>query len=693
MADADDMMEKMKDKEEASYSGRSDVIEFDNSIKIYPNKRLPHLDRGAVKAYAASTRQGKSLFVLVCEKSLVPRFSNIFGFASFNNLSMARIISSGIVYWPSTKEEKYVIIFEDNLGNPILSKDINPNSAALGIKYEKALDSIITPLVSVLVDLRNSDLIHGSISTSNLFDGNSSNIEKVMLGECVSTPASYCQPILYEPIERALCDPEGRGVGTIADDVYSFGVTLATILRSHDPLSGASDREIIKHKIDVGSYQALIGNGKITGPVLELLRGALHDDISQRWNIDDIEAWIDGRRLSPKQAIKRNKANRPLSFNGNKYIRPQILAVDLADNISEAAQLIESGGLSRWIVRSLSDNNLDERIEEAVDLSGDNKRGASYLEKLVARVSIALFPGFPISYKKIVFHPYGFGDSLAKAISDKSDISSYVDVLNQNLVMYWVNMQNDILADIVHITSKFDAARNYVQQNNLAFGIERVLYHMCPDAPCYSEKFSNYYVRTAEDLLRVYNILGKDKNKRPVKFIDRHVVSFLLVHEKKVIESNLVGLNSSDEHRVVLATLRILGEMQRKLRVKKLEGITDWLADYVEPLYERIHDRDERVRIKEKINKLKDSGDIRKMLDILDNDNRKVEDYNNFQNAMVEYKNLVYEREQLRRKLVNKNTYGIGIGREWAAVVSGIISIIVIMALLFIYLVKGESVF
>ncbi len=690
MTDADDMVEETKNKEQSSYSGRSDVIEFDNSIKIYPNKRLPYLDRSVVKAYAASTRQGKSLFALVCDKSLVPRFSNIFGFASFNNLSMARIISSGIVYWPSAKEEKYVIIFEDNLGKPILSGDINPNSVALGIKYEKVLDSIITPLVSVLVDLRNSDLIHGSISTSNLFDGNSSNIEKVMLGECVSTPASYCQPVLYEPIERALCDPEARGVGTIADDVYSFGVTIATILRSNNPLSGASDREIIKHKIDVGSYLALIGNGKITGPVLELLRGTLHDDVSQRWSVDDIEAWIDGRRLSPKQAIKRNKANRPLLFNGNKYIRPQILAVDLADNISEAAQLIESGGLNRWIVRSLSDSSLDEKIEEAIDLS---EKGNNYLEKLVAKVSIALFPSFPISYKKIAFHPYGFGTSLAKAIFDKSDISSYVDVLNQNFVMYWVNMQSDILPDIVHITSKFDAARNYVQQNNLAFGIERVLYHMCPDAPCYSDKFSDYYVRTAEDLLRVYNILGKDKNKRPVKFMDRHVIAFLLVHEKKVIESNLVGLNSADEHRVVLATLRILGEMQRKLRVKKLEGITDWLADYVEPLYERIHDRDERGKIKDKINKLRDSGDIRKMLDILDNDNKRVEDYNNFQNAMVEYKNLVYEREQLRRKLVNKNTYGVGIGREWAAVVSGIISMIVVMALLFIYLVKGESVF
>ena len=65
---------------------------------------------------------------------------------------------------------------------------------------------------------------------------------KIRLGECLSAPSSYRLPALYEPIERALADNGARGAGGYADDMYSFGVSLAVILRSVDPLEGKNGR-------------------------------------------------------------------------------------------------------------------------------------------------------------------------------------------------------------------------------------------------------------------------------------------------------------------------------------------------------------------------------------------------------------------------------------------------------------------
>ena len=81
----------------------------------------------------------------------------------------------------------------------------------MGIKPEHALTSIVRPLIGVLADMRDKDIVHGNIRPANLFDGGSRNVERVILGECLASPASYFQPALYETIDRAMTSPIGRG--------------------------------------------------------------------------------------------------------------------------------------------------------------------------------------------------------------------------------------------------------------------------------------------------------------------------------------------------------------------------------------------------------------------------------------------------------------------------------------------------
>ena len=276
-------------------------VSFNESITIHADARLTHLDKGSVKAYAAS-RVGadpRTLFVMVCEDHLTPRLLKVSNYAALNNPGLVSLVASGAVYWPMAKKQKYCFIYENNLGMPLMKNDTR---AGMDMKHEAVMSTVVRPIVNVLLDMRDKDMVHGCIRLSNMFDGGKKEWDRVILGEPLSVPPSSHMPVLYEPIERSMASPTGRGEGVPSDDLYSFGVCLAILLRENDPMEGQTDEEIIQTKIEEGSYSALTGKDRFTGAILELLRGLLHDDPVQRWNLDEVVEWLDGRRLTPKQS-------------------------------------------------------------------------------------------------------------------------------------------------------------------------------------------------------------------------------------------------------------------------------------------------------------------------------------------------------------------------------------------------------
>ena len=83
-----------------------------------------------------------------------------------------------------------------------------------------------------------------------------------VIGECISTPPGFDQPPMYEPLESAMALPEGRGPGTFADDMFSFGVTLLHILIGRRPGGQLRGRELLRARIANGSFAALTGDAR-----------------------------------------------------------------------------------------------------------------------------------------------------------------------------------------------------------------------------------------------------------------------------------------------------------------------------------------------------------------------------------------------------------------------------------------------
>jgi hypothetical protein len=650
-------------------------------LEIYPDQRLGHLDQGTLKAFAAKAKDGTASFALICERGLVPQPQLAVKYYSINTPFLPKLVGFGTVFWPLENQERFVFVYENKLGKPIAQAEYG---AGLGLKVDYVINTAIRNLVSLLKSLRDSGFVHGNIRLQNLYDGQGSGLEKCMVGEVLASPPGYFQPVLYETIERGVASPLGRGQGSFEDDMYSFGVLLAVLVRQHDPMEGLSDEEIVLHKIDHGSFASLISKDRLPATILELLRGLLNDDAPQRWTIDDVLVWMDGRRVNPKQGlVVTNKASRPIDFLSQKFLRPSSLAISLPQGPSAAVPLIEGGDLFLWLNRSLQDKETEVRFEEAVELAKQQGTSGVYADRLAAQVALALKPTLPLMYRGLKFRPEALGRMLVNAVLTKKDLSPYVEQLQGSMIAFWAKYALLHGIDCGDIVTRIEMCRNFLRQNVVGYGLERCVYYLSSDAPCLSEKFLQYHVRTPEDLLMAFEKISHAPN-RPSGFFDRHIIAFLSVRDKAIIDPYVPDLNAEEKFRQAAGTLRVLAGIQKRAKLSAVPGVSAWVSEQLGGLADRFHDREERKKVKDQLQKLRDKGDLSKIESLFDNYQILQADMRNFVQAMKQYQDLKKEFFHLEDALEHDQKFGFDTGRQMASLVSGVIAGIIIFLFLII---------
>ncbi|AGH97335.1 protein kinase family protein [Micavibrio aeruginosavorus] len=671
--------------------GSGAVTSLADKFFIHPQKPLPQFDQGPVKAYGVT--QGRDAvavdhFALICEPHLTPRARLAGAYNGISNPNVIRLVGSGVIYWPPTSEERYTFIYEKPAGPPLMRHN---EFKGLDMKPDIVVSSIIRPLVGALADIRDRDMAHGNVRPSNIFAAMSGDvIDRIVLGDCLATPPSYAQPIIFETIERAMADPIARGLPSQEDDMYALGVTLALLLRSRDPLEDMSDEDIIRQKIENGSYTALLSRDRFTGAILEPLRGLLYDDPAQRWSVSDLQQWMDGQRLSPKQAAKKVKAARPLHFNEERYFRPSLLAMDLHKDPGAAVQLVENNHMEQWISRSLDDPQVMKRYESVVESMTELGRGAGYWDRLLCRLSIALDPDAPIRYKGLSLTADGIGTALAQAVVKKEDIAPYAELISQQTVMFWVGAAPAAQMDVGALVGRFDACRAFLRQTSPAYGIERCLYFLNSECHCLSDKLKGYLVRTPEDLLRAFEKISSSP-KRPELFLDRHVTAFLSVKDRKDIDPYLIELGADEPYKRILGNIKTLATIQQRSRMEKLPGICGWMADILDPVLAQLHDRDLRISLGEKIRKIAAGGDITKIAALLDDPKITQDDTKAYNEARMEYFKLRQESMELQADMADPDRIKLTTGREMAAIFSCILAGVIMLFFAFMFFTKSSG--
>jgi hypothetical protein len=658
--------EKVSSAHKNTGSASSQDVEFAKDITIHMDKPLPHLDKGTVRAYSATgtNKIFQNLVAYVCDKTLTPRRGDTAKYHKVAPQGLVKLVKAGVIFWPKVEAERFCLVYENAMGKALIAPE--DRSPKLGWKHDEVIINIAQPFIQTLVNLRNMDVVHGEIWPGNMFHQGSDISDKIMLGECLTAPNSYHLPALYETVERALADPIARGIGTTGDDLYSFGVSLAVIMRSHDPMQGKSDKEIIEHKIEKGTYATVLGKDRLSGAALELLRGLLYDDPEQRWTLEDLEAWADGRRLSPKQSPKRVKATRPLILNERKYIRPELLAIDMTDHADEMIRIVENGDLNLWIERALEDKTIKVRVEQTLkDIEGYD-RTEGYSARATAALATALYPEIPVHFRDIRFNIDGFGKSLTKAYQDQKDLQDYMDVMRSMFVISCVRLQK--IQNMASFVSKFDSCRKYLNKTDLNLGLERCLYFMNPESHCLSPILEKYYVQSPEDFLSALEKICSENN--PKVIFDRHIISFLSVKDRRNVDPYLPELSSSEPYRRMLGRIRTLATIQKRSGHDNCPALADWISRNLGDVYERFHDAKKQESIKNLIEKTKKSGDLTKIALCFEDPKLFQSDLGGFYQAMQHYKSLKDEETKIKDRLENKKNYGYRSGEQVASVVS-----------------------
>jgi len=351
----------------------------------------------------------------------------------------------------------------------------------------------------------------------------------------------------------------------------------------------------------------------------------------------------------------------------------------------EAVKVVEDGSLEQWLSRSLEDMKAVDRLAEAYQSSTQMGRGAGYEDRIVANVASVLDNMGPIRFRGLRMAGDGVGAAMYEAVVLKQDIKVFADMFLQSVAMNWVTATENPNLDITGLISKFDACRNFIRQGKIGFGVERCLYTLSSEAPCVSPKVKDYVVSSPEDLMYAFEDMCQ-KGKMPALFIDRHIAAFLSVKDPKSIDSYLFDINSPDDHKNLLGNIKCLATIQKRSGLPEFPHITKAFSKRLPVLYKRYHDKAVRETLKDKVDKFVKAGDLVKIVNLLDSSDLQKKDFRGFKEAMVEYAGLKAEYESLETRLENEDTFGRGMGRQVAAMISGGVAVLVIIITTFMFL-------
>ncbi|MDX2027105.1 MAG: serine/threonine protein kinase [Alphaproteobacteria bacterium] len=652
-------------------------VPFGNRAEIIPASPLPAYNAVGGPAYAARLKgDAASVMAILCNTGLPPRLDAINAMRNIDHPSFLRLLDSGVALWPSDGMRYFALAYQTP-SSPRMKNAVDEPHAPPG---EDVINhSFITPLIGALAELARTGNVHNAIRPTNIF-WRLGGAAPPQLGECLSAPAGVGQPALFEPLERAMSLPLGRGPGTPADDSYAFGVTLALFILGQNLLKGLDDRAVIQAKMERGSFGALIGNTRLSPTHAEILRGLLADDARTRWTAIDLEHWLNGRRMTPRSADAGRRASRHIDFGGKPYWQTRPLAAAMAGQVAEAARAIESGLIDKWLRRAAGD---EERANELLDAQSSLKEGgkvAHYEDQLVTRVCIALDPSAPIRYRGLSMMPGGIANMLAEAlITNGNNLPALSEIIASQLVAFWVNMQKEAKTELVPIGQQFEKMRGLIEKTNLGNGIERVLYELNPNLPCLSPMLRSQYVTTPKALLAALERVGGGGG-RAHEPMDRHIAAFLIAREKRseTLFNAMAAPDTSPRKGVALLTL--FSEMQHRYGPDAVPNLAAWLTPFLEVSIRRYLGKSLKDKLQKQLREASSRGDLGTLLRLVDDPRRIEYDQQEFLAARLLYLSTLKEVAGLEASLANRNNIVQTTGKPIAAAFSSFLAILLVMA-------------
>lgn len=657
----------------------SGTVTLNEQFEIEAGKPLPELDSPGGQAFSARSLRGGTTrhFALLCKPGASSRRDMLEALKNFGPPAMVRLIDHGVVRWPD-RHNRLALVF-DRPGGPrvmnALEEPIRPWDV------EEVTNRLLKPALPVLRELSNRNVTHRAVRPTNLFLQNPQG-GAVMLGECISHPAGFDQAAFLEPIESAMCNPAGRGDGTTADDLYALGATMLVLLLGRNPVTGMPPQALLSAKINQGSYAALVGSYRVSMEAMEPLRGLLSDDLRERWTLKDLDFWLAGRRLTPKQSKLPPRASRPLHFAGEDHFNVRSLAYALSRDWRQAASVIRSTNFENWLRRTLSAEELLDHLVKAIGPLGSGQDN----ERMVARACIVLDPTAPMRYRDVSATLLGLGPLMAMNVNNQGVRQATSELLAQRLPGMWLATQPAVPSDIMKISGVFEKLSSWVENFVPGFGFERCLYELNPYLPCRSPILEPYYVLDIKQILPALEeaAASGDHQRSPV---DRHCAAFLAARSRTITENWLRPLGhpeGSTEH--LVGVVRLLAMLQQSEHKAPLPEVSRWLAALLEPAIAAYHNLKTQKRLRNDVDKAVSSGNIIELLKLFDDPTALDKDRKGFEQAKVHYARTAAQIRSLDGETSTRDQMAQSMGEQIAAVSAGMASAAASLGIVMYYL-------
>lgn len=658
---------------------------FNDRYTIDENQPLPDFDMPTAKAYVVQSKLSNAspLMAYVVMGHLPTRLDMLSGFHGLSHPGLCMVHEAHVIDWPPTGQRHVAIIYDMLKGNRLapLGEAGAPHGPFPPIKESLLIDSFIRPLGGALCQIAKMGLFHGSIRADNVFVGDG-NVVK--LGECLTGPCGLRQPAQYETPHRAIAPDIARGSGTVGDDFYAFGVTVLSALIGDLPLRDLTPEAIVQLKIERGSYAALAGERRFSQATIELLRGLLTDDPAMRWNVEDFEQWLAGRRLTPRQSTIAKKASRPLRFGEVDYIQLRQLLTAMSDDTKLAAAMITNQDLTRWIGHGFSDEKAIKNLDLAIAHTRAQRFGPED-ERLVSNVQIALDPLAPIRYRGIKVYPTGIAPLLAQMILTEAPLSNFAELVLNGLPTHWYSHQHDTKqGSLIVAVQQCEKAVDIIQNKALGFGLERFLYDINPTLPCLNPQIRDRYVLTLKQLLEA---MERRAPLGGLQLIDRHIAGFIMSRDKKVSMMVMQNIDQvRDMTRRNIGILNLYTNLQEQYGPDNLKNLAAVLLPLTEEAVKRFHNRPRQERVRKELKSAAATGRLINLLNLVDDTDTVILDSQEFVAAKMLYQETEQEAERLANYAKDKKMLAEQAGQPLAAVIAvgiSFFSLLVILLRLF----------
>jgi hypothetical protein len=670
-------------------SNKSSPSSLNNRYDIYPGSPLPEFNSPSAQAFRVEDRMQPrlSLFGLICIPGLPIRLNEIEKISGKVLPGNLNLVSFGNINWPLLGQKCLVLIYKSPLGQRV-DKFFQAKEVPT-IKKIDAIKLIAKTGVTSLFSLRERQLNNRSIRPDNIFFSDTDR-EQIIFGEFVTSPPGFNQPVACETIERSMAGEGGRGHGTLDDDIYALGVTLAFLLQSQNPVRGKSGEQIIFSKIILNSYQALIGEQLLTdanhfSSVKDLLggiQGMLHDDVTKRWGFEELDAWSRGRRVIPIKNTVVRRSRRSFRFGEVDHIIPRTLSYSMSTRRDSALEIIKDGSLERWV----AGNFKDEELANAITVAKENAVAFAETiphadELLLSRVLILMDPEAPITYKDISYMPDGFGSAMAIEILRGGDADVYTESIINGIPDIWYTT-SEARKPSQHLEIElYSNMTGYLQKAGPGFGIERCLYESNTGYACQSPIIIKENIFSVNFLLQALNAVEKTVDTK-ISPIDSHIAAFIAARSNENMDEPLSRLGDLDDTIKILSMLKLLVNLQNTMNIGTLLGLTKWVGGLMGPVIKLYHSRVKRKEVEAAVPRTVRRGSLSELLSLLDNPLEKQTDEKNYLTAVEEFSKTEAEITEIREKTGPESESGDRTSKQTAAIISGLIMVLIIIIMI-----------